>query len=811
MSPVAYLRQGARRLLRQPGFSVFAVLTLAIGIAAGVTLFSAIDALLLTPVQGLHDADRLIELSSNTEGRSYESFSAPDYADLAARARNVADLVAYRYEAMNLATNAEPQRAMGIIVSGNYFTTLGVAAYRGRLLVPDDDRNGAEPVVVASFAAWQKFFGGDANAIGKTASINGRSFTLVGVSAPDFRGTVTLLSPMFFVPLHQLSLLQPAAAQRLDQRTTRWLSLAARLAPGTTAELAVEQLSIAADEIAKVHPRAGHPGKVAIESTPLRGVPGFLRGGLTAFSALLFVLTGLLLLLACTNVASMLLARGEARRPEIALHYVLGATRRRIVTGLVGENLLLSLAAAAVGFALGAAGCRLLARADLPTPVPVSIDIPINAAALLFALACALFCTLAIGLLPALRVSAMTPGANETLAASRSTGTRSRLGASLVVMQIALTMMLLAGGTLFLHALQRAAAIDIGYDAHRVSTADFDLEPSGYAAQRQLALQNEMLERVRGTNGIEEAALARTVPFNLDHLTLGDFQVGGETLTPSANLVSARFFAALGTALQGRDFDAHDTVDSAPVGIVNAALARRLAPNGDVLGRSFAFGDDGQTPRPLTVIGIAPNGRYGSLGDVDEPFLFLPLAQAQRPEAHTVLVVHSMLPAEAMSQRLHDVWRTLDPSLPPPSIRPLEQILGLSLLPQKIAGFVSGALGLVGLLLAAIGLYGLISIQVARRTREFGVRLALGASPRRILREVLRRGVRLSALGLVLGVLFAAGGAVLVEELLFGFDLGAVAAIAFAAGVLAATALLASWLPARRAARIQPIEALRYE
>jgi len=301
------------------------------------------------------------------------------------------------------------------------------------------------------------------------------------------------------------------------------------------------------------------------------------------------------------------------------------------------------------------------------------------------------------------------------------------------------------------------------------------------------------------------------VPFNLDRMILGDFQAGGGTFTPFGNLVSPGFFATLGTPLQGRDFDAHDTGGSAPVCIVNAALARQLAPNGDVLGRSFAFGDNGETPKQLTVVGVAPNGRYASVGEAEEPFVFLPLAQAQRPEAQTALIVHSTLPPEAVAQRLRDVWRALDPSLPAPMIRPLEQILGLSLLPQKIAGFVSGALGLVGLLLAAIGLYGLISIQVARRTREFGVRLALGASPRRILREVLRRGARLSAIGLALGALFAAGGAVLVQELLFGFDLGTVSAFAFAAAVLAATALLASWLPARRAARIQPVEALRYK
>lgn len=811
MSAATHLRQASRRLLQQPGFSLFAVMTLAIGVAACIVLFSAVNSLLLTPIKGLHEADRLIEIGGSTEGSTYDTFSAPDYADLAARTRDVAELAAYRYESMNLAAAGEPQRAMGVIVSGNYFGTLGVTAHRGRLLAPTDDETGSAPVVVASFAAWQKFLHGDESAIGKPVSINGQSFTLIGVSAPDFRGTLTVLTPMFFAPLHQLPLLQPASAQRLEQRTTSWLTIAARLAPGATAQLAAERLSLAVNELEANYPRPHHRARLAIETTPLRGVPAFLRGGLFAFSALLFALCGLLLMLACVNVASMLLARGEARRGEIALHYVLGATRRRVVAGLIGENLLLSSVAAGVGLALGAMACRLLAHLDLPTPVPVSIDIPIDAAAFFFAAACALGCTLAIGLLPALRVSATTPAANEALAASRTTSGRSRLGSALIVAQIALTMVLLAGGALFLHALQRAATIDIGYDVRRVSATDFDLGPSGYAAPRQLALQDELLERARGVSGVEQVALAKIVPFNLDRMMLGDFQVGGETFTPFANLVSPGFFATLGTPLQGRDFDKHDSIGSAPVCIVNAALARRLAADGDVLGRTFAFGDSGETPQQLTVVGIAPSGKYASLGESDEPFLFLPLAQAQKAEAQTALLVRSTLPADALTQRLREVWHALDPNLPAPAIRPLEQILGLSLLPQKIAGLVSGALGLVGLLLAAIGLYGLISIQVARRTREFGVRLALGASPQRILREVLRRGARLSVLGLVFGGLLAVGGALLVSELLFGFDLGAAAALALAAGVVAATALVASWLPARRAARIQPVEALRYE
>ncbi len=804
------LRCAVRQLSAQPAFTLFSIVSLAIGIGASVTLFSAVNTLLFVPLRGLGAPDRLIELSRSEHGRSIDTFSAPDFRDYAVRAKDVAEVFAHRLETLNVTVASEPQRALGLSVSGNYFDALQVPAYRGRLLASDDDRSGAAPVAVVTYAAWRKYLNGDESAVGKTVSINGQAFTVVGIADPAFQGTIALLAPAFYLPLSQHALLKPGESALLDRRSSSWLSLGARLAAATSPSLAQQRFSALANQLALEYPQAGKSGAVGIDVVPLRGVPGEMRGGLVAFSSLLFVLTSLVLLVACVNVASMLLARGESRRHEIAMRYVLGADRRRVMAQLLTESALLSLAAAAAGVLLGVGCCRLLAHLDPPTPVPISLQIAIDASALWFALGCSVVTTLMFGLLPALRISAQAPAAGEALAGARTAGRRSRLSGALVVAQIALTMVLLVGGGLFLRALQRAVAIDPGFEAQHVLTADFNLDPSGYAASKQTDLQQRLLERMRALPGIEHAALAALVPLDLSRMAFGDFQVaaapGGE-LTPFANLISPGFFQTLAIPLRGRDFDAHDADGSAEVCVVNDALAHQLATDGDVLGRSFVY-QSGAQRHTLTVIGITPNGKYASLSEDSEPFLFLPLTQWPRAEAS--LLIKGTLPVDTFAQQLRSEMHALDVSLPAAQVRPLEDILALSLLPQRIAGMTSLALGAIGLLLAAVGLYGLIALHVASRTREFGVRLALGASPDRIMREVVRRGARLSLMGLAIGTLLSLGGAVLVSGLLYGANLGDSLAFIGACALLAGIALLASYLPARRAARIQPLTALHH-
>ncbi|HEX5122793.1 MAG TPA: ADOP family duplicated permease [Rhodanobacteraceae bacterium] len=805
------IRFAARQLASNPVFSLFAACSLAIGMAASITLFSAANTLLFAPVRGVGAPDDLVELASVTPKRSSDSFSAPDFTDLATRAGSFAELFAYRHQWLNVNVAGGPQRAFGLMVSGNYFHALQVGPYRGRLLGADDDRSGAAPVAVATYAGWRKYFNGDEAAIGKTVSINGQSFTLIGVAAPDFGGTVAMLKPAFYVALAQQPLLQPGAAQLLTQRGSTWLSLGARLAPGTTPSQAREQLSAMATQLAADYPRRGNEGGTTITVEPLRGVPGEIRGGLVAFSALLFVLIALLLLVACVNVASLLLARGEARRHEIAVRFVLGAGRARVMLQLMIESALLAFAAGGIGLALAEAACRLLSHVDPPVPVPLAIDISIDASALWFALGCTITTALAFGLMPALRVSSYAPAAGSTLADARTAGRRSKLGSALVVAQIALTMILLVGGGLFMRAMVRAAAIDPGFDVNGVLAADFNLEPSGYSEARQLALETAVLDRLQATPGVDAAAAAALVPLDFTRLNEGDFQVpgqSGDALSPFVNLVSPGYFRTLDIRLQGRDFDTRDIKGSAEVCVVNATLARTLAADGDVIGRSFAFAD-GDDRHTLTVVGIVPDGKYASLNEAAGPFMFLPLGQW--PRAEMSLIVKTRLQAGALAGALHDAMRAVDPSLPPAQVRSLADILALSLLPQRIAALTALALGAIGLLLAAVGLYGLIAMYVAARTREFGVRISLGATPARILSDVVRRGAILAGAGLLIGTLLALGGDLVVSDLLYGATAGDALAFAGAALLLIAVALLASYLPARVAARTAPLVALRHD
>ncbi|QBB69110.1 ABC transporter permease [Pseudolysobacter antarcticus] len=803
------LRYATRQLLNRPGFTLFAVLSLAIGIAASTTLFSVVNTFLFAPVSGIGTQTTVVELGRTRHGDGFESFSYPDFSDYALRAKNFATLFAYAMQPLNVSVAGEPQRALGLVVSGNYFDTLQVAAYRGRLLSDNDDRDGAAPVVVASYAAWRKYLDGDTTAVGKPVLINGQAFTLAGIAAPEFHGTIALLTPAFYVPLHQLALLKPGAPRRFDERASAWLSLAARLTPDTTVALAQNQLSVIGQQLASAYPRPRNDGGISVVA--LRAVPGEFRGGLIAFSGLLFALISLILLVACVNVASMLLARGEARRHEIAMRFVLGASRTRVISQLLTESILLSLGAGVIGVLLGRGCCALLSQIDPPTPVPISMHVPMDGAALMFALGCTLVTALVFGLLPALRISKHAPGASQALVSRQIAGGRSRLGSTLVVAQIALTMVLLVSGGLFMRALQRAAAIDTGFDPQHVLTADFNLEPSGYAPAALAQIQKTFTEHVRQMPGVEQAALAALVPLDLSHMSFGSFQLPNlpeDAVSPDTNLVSPGFFETLDIKLQGRGFDLHDNKGNTEVCVVNVALAHLLVPSGDVLGRSFVYGDKDDL-HTLTVIGIAANGKYASLSETSEPFLFLPLTQWPRAEAS--LVVKTSLPPNTFAMQMRSELHTLDASVPAGQIHPLTDVIALSLLPQRIVGMISLALGGIGLLLAAIGLYGLIAMHVASRTREFGVRLAMGASPRRIVADVLRRGALLASSGLVIGAVLSLGGAMLVSSLLFGANAADALAFLGAGLLLAAIAMLASYLPARRAASINPIIALRQE
>ena len=808
------LRFGLRQLLARPGFTLAAVLSLAIGIGATAALFAVVNTLLLSPVAGIGAPQNVVEVGRTT-GHGFDTLSYPDFRDYAANAKSFDGMFAYSLQALNVSRGDEPQRALAFLVSGEYFPVLQARALRGRLLgAADDDESNPQPVAVASFAAWQKYFGGDESAIGKDVSVNGRHFTLIGVAQPEFRGHVAVLSPDFYLPLHQRRALRDDGQDLFSSRRSLWLLAGGRLKQGVSIDAAQAELSTIARQLAASYPdlkQDGTPREAGIGVVSLRGVPESVRGPLGAFSALLFVLIGAILLVACVNVAGMLIARGESRRHEIAMRFVLGASRGRVIKQLLAESFLLALAAGAIGILLARWGSALIVLIDPPAPFPIKLDVALGTPVIVFALVLTLLTTLLFGLMPALRVSNRTPRQSGAMSSSQIAGRGSRLRESLVVAQIALTLVLLVSAGLFLRALQRASSINVGFDVQHVYVADFDLNPSGYAEDKRIKLQQRLLDGMAALGGVQSASLAAVVPLNFSNMSYGCVQGSGlqeNELCPNTNLVAGDFFATLGMHVRGRGIDATDVHGGRDVVVINQTMAQRLAADGDALGRSFAYGE-GKELRTLTVVGIVPDGKYASLSDEVQPFMFMPLAQW--PNASTTLFVRSGLGVEEFAVQLRTQLRGLDGSLPMPQVHPLQDMLALSLLPQRIAGMIAGVLGAVGLLLAALGLYGLIAYHVASRTREFGVKLAIGATPARLLGEVLSRGAWLCGIGLVVGGAVACGLAMLMSSLLFGVRPGDVLAFAGAGVVLGAVALFACYLPARRVAKLQPTVALRYE
>ena len=799
------LKSGLRQLLSQPWSSGFAIGALAVSIGAITALFAAANALLLQPVQGIREPERMIETGRGNEGR-LDTISAPLLRAFNEPSTTIEGMFGWSLLPVNLVAGSEPTRAFGFLVSENYFDLLGVKAQRGRLFSPRlDARRGASPHAVISHAAWQKHFGGDPDIVGRNVSLNGQSFLVIGVTDRAFRSHVSLLSPDVYVPLSMQRQVQPSNGDLLDAVGAYWLLSAARLKPGATIESAAAELRARMAAFEREHPQE-REREQTMGALPLGALPADIAQGFGMFSGAMLVLVLMVLLIACVNVAGMMLARGEARAGELAVRSALGADRWRLTRMLFNESLLL----AAIATAFGVLIARMLLGAvdlgALPTPFPIDVSLDLGARPLLASVAAAFLAALVFGMWPAWRSVR-----NRLGDAARSiVGQRSRTRELLVVAQVALTVVLLVASALFLRALDRAHAVELGFRVEGVYTADMDLEPTGYDATRQQQVASAIVAAVAATPGIERASYARVVPLSGSTMVLGE--VGEEPLPEAtrfaaANVVSADYFRTLDLRVQGEQFSDRHRRDGDKVMIVNEMLARALFGAEPAIGRSVKF--DGVEGGQVRIIGVAANSRYANLSEDPQPFLYLPASQHEF--AQYSLLVQSALPQPEIARVVRDAFVRVDASLPRPPLHALVDTVALNLLPQRIASGVAGVLGLLGLLLAGIGTYGLIAHFVASRTREIGVRLSMGATPRRIEHDVLQRGLRLGGIGLGIGLALAVALAMAVSGLVFGLQAGDVTAFVAAALVLALAVFLASWFPARRAARISPMTALRYE
>ena len=811
---------GARQLRRQPAFAAAAIASLALGIGLTTTLFSIVNGVLFKegPVAS---RGTLVELYTGLRSDFAQmTTSYPDYLDIREGVSAFAGLAGSAYVRGILSADAQPQLVTGEAVTPNYFDVLGIGVARGRGFGGGEE---TAPVVVVSHGLWQRRFGASADVIGSSMRLSGHQYTVVGVAPAGFTGTIPGFHADFWVPVAmierfvfngiQANVDNDPGTTRLDRRGTRWLFIKGRLAEGRSIAEARAQVDAVFTRLQSEYPLTND--KVTGNLVPASGVRfhPFVDGYMRLAGAALMAAVGVVLLIACANVAGMLLARGAARRREFAVRAALGASRVRIVTQLLSEGLVLAAAGGVAGVLIAMWATRALAGLG-PTnvlPVPVSFDYTIDRTVLVFALAASVGTALVFGLGPALSSSKLelVPAIKDTAEGTGRRGSRAR--EILVVGQVALSLLLLVTTTLLARGLLAARTTDVGFDPEHIASLSFNLQMNGYDVERATALRSRALESLRALPGVEAAAIASRLPLASD-INMSGVRVDGFHTQPDdealidAAAVGDQYFEAVGVPLlSGRAFTADDVERGRRVAVVNETMARQFWPGSSPLGRRI-FPEGDQSPA-FEVVGVARDHDVRSVGEARRPYLHLPA----EPERGIGLVVRTTMPAEAALPMLRDAIRTLEPSVVFTEDTTAAQIASATMIPTRMAAFAAAAFGGLALLLAAVGLYGVIAYAVSRRTREIGIRMALGAKRGQVLRLVMHQGARLAIAGIALGVLASAGVARLLVLLLYGVSTIDPLAYTAAITVLLLVASVANLVPAFAAARVDPAKALRGE
>lgn len=796
------LRFAARMLRKSPIFTIVAILAISLGAGAVATIFSAMNAMVLRPLPGTADGTRLVGLQFvRPDGGAEISASLGTYRRLRDENHSMSGVAAWGRVALSITDGASAAGAVvaGNYASGNYFSVLGLRPALGRFFLPEEDGTPeTHPVVVVSHAFWSTRLGGDSSIVGRTINVSGHPYTLIGVAPRGFRGVISLIPVDAWIPTMMQSQVQPGR----DLATARWLRLFGRLADGASLETAQAELSTIVKSEALAVPTGNAKAETA-RLAMLRSVPEDARGQFLAFMMILLAASGLVLFIASADVAAMLSARAIARRREMALRAALGASRARLVTQLLTEILLLfgMGAVGAVGFAFAAT--RLATRVSLPTDVVVPPDMSPDFRVMGFALSTSLITGLIFGLMPALRASRDDASATLRDGGAQSGTRRGRFGNALIVGQLALSLVLLVSAGLFFRAVDIGSRVEAGFDRKNVWVASFDTRTWGFDDERGRRFVDALHDRVAKIPGMSSVALASFAPLTTrsmnDDLLLAD----GSRVHSWLTNVSAEYFDALRMPIvAGRPFTNTDDMHSARVAVVNETLARRLAPNGDALGRRFHL-----NKTDVTVIGVARDAKYAAFDETTPAMVFSPLGQVWQSN-QTLLMRFAGSEAD-LARALRDAMRAVDAAVPAPSPMSLERASDITVLPQRIAVIVTGVLGGVGLLLAALGLYGVIAYSVTRRTREMGVRMALGARGSDVLTMVIHEGARLAGIGILIGLALAAAATRVIAKLLI--DVSALDPWTFGATslLLLVIALVAAYIPARRAALSNPMSALR--
>jgi predicted permease len=812
------VRYSLRMIAKAPGFAVIAILTLALGIGANTTIFSWVNSALLNPVPGLASPNEVVALTLSKPDENPFAFTYPDIQAMRNGQQSFTGITACNIASMSLSGFGKPERLWGMVATANYFDVLGVRPILGRGFLPEEDlKPGGAPVAVISYRLWQTHFGANPNVVGQQVEINQHPFTIVGVTPAVFQGSQTGVRTEIWVPMMMVDQIVPRS-DLLHDHHYFWLFAFGRLKPGVQPEKAQQEMTVLLQPEVKSFPEE-HRGHSTVSVYPLWRSPFGLNFFLATLLPILMVIAGVVLLLACANVANLMLVRSVGRRREIAIRMSLGASRWRLVRQLLVESLLLSLAGGVVALLITTWTAGTFMKFIPTTDFPISLGVPIDRAVLFAAFAISLLTGVIFGILPALRSSSLSPGAvlkEDTGTASGSLG-KARLASGLVVTQISLSLLLLICAGLFIRSFLSAQSINPGFNAHNVMVASYDVFTSGYSDERAAAFDRELEAKLEVTPGIRSAALSSRLPLGFG----GSSSVKPEGYVPQANesmetqaaMITPNYFQTLEIPLvKGRDFTMQDNMSSQRVAIVNEAFVNRYWPNQEGLGKQV---NSDLTHEWFTVVGVARDSKVTGLNEKPTPFLYLPHYQVSllnQPGGSTMNVIaRTTGDPLAMGKTVEQTIHELNADLVVFSVTTLQSSEEISSFPQRIAGTFVGAFGLLALVLAAVGIYGVTAYTARQRTHEIGVRMALGASKQDILRLVLGHGLRLVFIGVGLGLAASFALTRYLSSALLGVTSTDAITFSGVAVLLCAVALFACFIPARRAMRVDPMVALHYE
>ncbi len=813
---LADFRIAFRQLLKSPGYTAVVVLTLAFGIAVNTTIFGTVATFFFTRMP-VPDSERLVLLLQRSSAWSApHAVSFPDFEDYREQVRGLESLNAYLPLAAHLSAGTEaPRRAWVEVVTPGAFAALGVSTNLGRLLLPSDGETpGHAPVVVLSYSCWQERFGGRPSVVGETVRLNNRPFAVVGVAPESFTGFSPFLAVQGFVPTGALDSLRDDGAGMLDWRNASMWKAIGKLAPGATLESVRAETAVVTGNLLRDHP-ASHVGVSSVVIPERNGRPDpTVSDLLPAFGALFSGLVLLVLVIACANVANLMFARTLARRKEFTVRAALGATRWRLVRQLLAESLLLAAVAGVAGALLADWAAPLLQQISQQNDLPVTPGSGPGWSLRLFTVAIAFLAGIGSGLFPALRAS-RTDLVADLKEGSGASDTRHRLRDLFVVAQVVFSLVVLIFAGVFLRSLRQARAQDLGIRHDNTLLASFDLSLQRYSSEESRRFCGQVLERIRALPGCEAATVSSSVPFDYSiwlHDTVPD--------NPSAELPQGLLNAGTATVapgferqfglrlLAGRHLEETDTTDVRRVAVVNHEYAERSWPGLDPLGRRFRPWKDGPE---IEVVGVVATAKYYNLAEAPRPFYYTPLGQDFETAPFTLAVRTRNNPA-AHAAAIRAVLAEIDPHLPVFNVRTMAELFDSSIfafMPLRLGAALAGAQGLIGLGLAIMGLYSVVAFGVNQRAREIGIRMALGAEGSSVVWQILRSGLRLTLLGVAAGLVLSLGIGLALAHILVGIRPLDLVAVGSATALLVGTAVLACWLPARRATRIDPTEALR--